>query len=91
MVEHNQNEKMFFVKIDKDLAFIKYDLSDPETMDIYKTYVPESLRGKGLAGQLAQAALDFALRENKKVIPSCSYVDSFMTKNTAYQNLRKSV
>ncbi|WP_062228303.1 GNAT family N-acetyltransferase [Aureimonas frigidaquae] len=38
------------------------------------TYVPESLRGQGIAEKLLDYAVDFARQKGKKVVPACSYV-----------------
>lgn len=38
------------------------------------TYVPDSMRGQGIAAQLTDALIETARREGWKVIPRCSYV-----------------
>ncbi|WP_017672693.1 GNAT family N-acetyltransferase [Blastomonas sp. AAP53] len=38
------------------------------------TYVPDSMRGQGIAAQLTDALIDAARSEGWKVIPRCSYV-----------------
>ena len=49
-----------------------------KTLDIYRTYVPNALRGKGLAAKLTAHALQFANEKGYEVIPSCSYVERYM-------------
>ncbi|EXF47210.1 acetyltransferase [Pseudomonas sp. BAY1663] len=34
-----------------------------QTLDMYRTFVPDALRGRGIAGVLAQHALEYAERE----------------------------
>ena len=38
------------------------------------TYVPDSMRGQGIAGKLVDALIDTARAKGWKVIPRCSYV-----------------
>jgi predicted GNAT family acetyltransferase len=54
---------------------------------MYHTEVPEELRGRGMAGQLAQAALDHASKESIKVKLTCSYLQHFVDKNDKYKHL----
>lgn len=51
------------------------------------TFVPEKLRGCGLAAQLARAALDEARQQGWKVIPRCGYVAKFIDRNPGYADL----
>lgn len=59
---------------------------DKETLDLYSTYTPPELRGKGLAEKVVLAAFDYAKEKNLIVIPSCWYVRRFLEKNTEYQD-----
>ncbi|MFD2236472.1 GNAT family N-acetyltransferase [Aureimonas populi] len=38
------------------------------------TYVPERLRGQGIAEKLVDHAVAYARSQNLKVVPACSYV-----------------
>jgi len=44
------------------------------TLDVYRTYVPEELRGRKIAEKLVEAAIDFARKEAYLLHPTCSYV-----------------
>ena len=68
------------------VAFISYT-RDEETVYIDSTVVPEHLRGRGLAGRLTRAALDEARNQGWTVVPRCSYVAAFITRNPEYANL----
>lgn len=57
----------------------RYSVSDG-VMDIYHTFTPSELRGKGLAGKVVRVALDYCKANNLKVKPTCSYVAHFMSK-----------
>lgn len=52
------------------------------------TYVHPSLRGKGLAGALIEAGMKFARSEGRKVVPQCSYVDTYLRRHPEYADMR---
>jgi predicted GNAT family acetyltransferase len=49
--------------------------------------VPYELEGRGLAGQVVQAALDYARANGLKVAPVCGYVRAYMRRHKATQDL----
>jgi hypothetical protein len=51
------------------------------------TEVPKALRGGGIAGKLAHAALEYARSNDLKVIPICPYVIAYLTRHPEYQKL----
>lgn len=69
------------------LAEVTFPSYDSETVIIDHTFVDDSLRGQGIAGKLLQEAAKYLEKENKKVIPTCSYASSWFTKNPEYQKL----
>jgi hypothetical protein len=86
-VKHDKENQIFVAVIDGREAYLRYLLAGDNTADFIKTYVPYELRGKGIAGKVVEAALIYA-RENKlKVIPSCSYVETFIERHTEYTDL----
>lgn len=56
-------------------------------MEITHTFVPPSLRGRGLAGQLVRAALDHARAQRLEVVPSCPYAADWIDGHPAYADL----
>lgn len=77
-IQHDLAEKQFYVTIDGSRAYLAYMDLGRKTLDIYRTFVPNALRGKGLAAKLTERALQFANEEGYQVIPSCSYVERYM-------------
>ncbi len=75
---HNKDEKKFFCIIDGFEAHMMYREIDDNTLDYYHTYVPNKLRGQKIAQKIVNEAVKFALSENKKIIPSCSYVQAYL-------------
>jgi len=52
------------------------------------TWVPPELRGHGVAGKLIREGLEYARREGKRVVPQCSYVETYLRRHPEYADLR---
>jgi hypothetical protein len=87
-IVHDTEKKMFFIEADGYRAYMKYRKISDTVLEYYTTFVPEELRGRGLAQKVVKTALDFARENNMKVNPACSFVDKFLQKNKEYQDLR---
>lgn len=73
----------------KMLAEIKYlTIKDGKVLDIIHTFVDDSLRGKGIAGELLHSVVNLATATNAKIIPTCSYAKSAFIKNSKYRVLQ---
>ncbi|MES2858650.1 MAG: GNAT family N-acetyltransferase [Pseudomonadota bacterium] len=73
--------------VDGTQGYVEYEEANG-VMTITHTIVPAAIGGRGIAGQLVQAALDHARGAGLKVVPSCSYADDWMRKHPEYQDLR---
>ena len=80
------NESRFETRLEGHLAEINYRL-EGQTMDLYRTFVPKELGGRGIAGELTQFALKAARERGFKVIPRCSYIANYIQKHSEFQNL----
>ena len=87
-VQHNSRQNRFEMEIDGATAYLEY-LDQGQRLVLTHTFVPPPLRGKGLAGKLTRAALDFAREKGKTVDPQCSYVAAFMEQHPEYAGLRQ--
>lgn len=85
-VKNDTSGNRFFLEIEGDEVYLMYDESK-NVIDLYSTYTPPQLRGKGLAAEVVKAALEYAKEKKLKVIPSCWYVRKFIDQNPEYQNL----
>lgn len=56
-------------------------------LDLVHTEVLPQFEGRGLAGRLAQFALEDAGRQGRKVIPSCSYIARYIERHSQFQEL----
>jgi len=67
-------------------AVVEYTLKD-NVIDLYRTFTPPELRGKGIAGKVVKYALEHAKENNLKVIPTCSYVKAYIERHENYKEL----
>ncbi len=66
---------------------MNYRKKSNHTLDYYETFVPEKHRGQKIASQLTMEALSYAKENKLKVIPSCSFVDSFVKENHKFDDI----
>ena len=67
-------------------AVISYRERD-DTIVIEHTYVPPALRGKGIAADITHYALLEARRLGWKIVPDCSYVETYIQRNSEFADL----
>ena len=80
-IQHDPSSRQFYVDLDGMRACLAYMDLGKKTLDIYRTFVPPQLRGRGVAAALTEEALAFAARGGYEVIPSCSYVEVYMARH----------
>jgi predicted GNAT family acetyltransferase len=83
-VQQNENERKFYADVEGQEAVVEY----AKMGDIYNlahTYVPEELRGKGIADKLVRGTLEEIQRQGARFLPSCPYVQAFVKKHPEYQ------
>jgi len=85
-VIHEKENERFVIYLEGNEVYVEYTMRNNE-IDLNHTYTNPALRGKGLAAHVVRAALEFAKENNIKVIPTCSYVQSFIEKNKEYKEL----
>lgn len=85
-VIHDIDNSSFVIKIDNAASYVSYSLNG-SIMELYTTYTPPQLRGKGLAEKVVRAALDYAKENQLKIVPTCSYVRVFLERHPEYKSL----
>uniref|UniRef100_A0A6B2LUZ9 N-acetyltransferase domain-containing protein n=1 Tax=Arcella intermedia TaxID=1963864 RepID=A0A6B2LUZ9_9EUKA len=87
-VQHDPSRRLFWITFEgQEKAVLEYRPLGPNHYDFYRTYVPPTQRGKGIADQLALAAFKEMEKQNAKINPSCSFIDTFFTKNPEWKHL----
>jgi hypothetical protein len=85
-IEHHQEKKEFFAFAQGEKCFISYQIQG-QVMDLQHTVVPEKLGGKGYAGELTIFVLEYARKQNYKILPTCPYVANYIKKHQEFSNL----
>lgn len=80
---HDIAAQCFQIEQDGKLAYLKYELyskigKSEQVIDFKSTFVPNELRGKGIAEQLVRAGLSWAKDQGYKIETSCWYVEKFL-------------
>ena len=83
---HNQSANRFETTIDGQTGYISYQDRDGKLVYDH-TIVPQQLGGQGVGSTLVKHALDYAREHDKKVVPQCSFVASYISKHPEYQDL----
>lgn len=77
-VEHQSGESRFVVKTDNQESLLEYELMPRNGINFTFTFVPDALRGHGIAEKLVRAGLAWARQEGFEVQASCWYVRRFL-------------
>ena len=76
-INHLVEEHRFVINIDQEQAELTYDINDDQ-VNFTRTFVPNELRGQGLAEKLVRYGLSWAKSANLEVEASCWYVQKFL-------------
>jgi uncharacterized protein len=85
-ISNNSGQYRFEASLAGHLAFLDYQLTPP-TLTLLHTEVPREMRGQGMAGKLAQAALEYARREGLRVKTLCPFAAGYIRKHPEYADL----
>jgi predicted GNAT family acetyltransferase len=90
-IQHEEKETRgkFFVTVEGEQAGeLAYRKTAPDKINIYHTEVDESLRGKGVGGDLVKAAVDMARKEGLKIVATCPFAKKVMEHTPEYADVR---
>lgn len=82
-----EKERVFLEEEGKVVAEINWAFLEEKVIDVNRTFVDESQRGKGLAEKLVLAVIEIAKKEELKIVPSCSYVENYFKKHEELASL----
>ncbi len=87
-IEHNPEKERFYAIVEGKTCHLDYEtLPDGKTLDFQHTYTPPELRGRQIMYAITKFALEYAIENNLKVIPSCPYVSDFIDNNPEYKKV----
>ncbi|PKO06313.1 MAG: GNAT family N-acetyltransferase [Chloroflexi bacterium HGW-Chloroflexi-3] len=89
MVTIKEAEQQFYVgdSPDDPAAQIEYEV-DQGILTIFSTDVSASLQGQGIGQQLVACAVDFARKNQLKIIPVCPYAKKQFEKHPEYSDVK---
>ncbi len=76
-VKNDEKANKFYADVDGREAVIEYEKTGG-VYNLLHTFVPEELRGHGVAEQLVGGALEEIKRQGAKFLPSCPYIQSYL-------------
>ncbi len=77
-IEHDRAGQRFVARLPEGAAFLAYQSLDGGTLDLYSVQVPAAASGRGIAALLVAEAMGHARAEGYRIIPSCSYVATWI-------------
>jgi hypothetical protein len=77
-------ENALIIKLDSKASASLVFHVEGKRFYIDSTYTPEAYRGRGIGGQLMQAAMDYAKSRDLKIVPVCSFSVEYFKKHTEY-------
>ena len=85
--EYNHKGSFFVEENGKLQAELTYTLSYPAILIIVHTEVSISLKGKNVGKQLVAAGVDFARKNQIKILPLCSFARSVFDRVKEYADV----
>jgi hypothetical protein len=85
-VRDNKARSRFEMDVEGTVAFANYRLA-PSTVIITHTETPIALRGRGVASELVQGALQLIRGEGLKVVAGCGFVVDYLNKHPEYSDM----
>lgn len=82
-----EDDRIYAEEKGKLLAEITFPEISSGIVEIDHTFVDDSLRGQGIAGNLMEMAVSVIKMADKKIKPTCSYAVSWLKKHKEYDYL----
>jgi predicted GNAT family acetyltransferase len=77
-IEHQPSRQRFVCEVDGDTSVLEYVMLTDRRIDFRRTFVPESLRGRGIAERLVRTGLAWAREQGYLIEASCWYARRFL-------------
>ncbi len=85
-VRDNKAQSRYELDLEGAVAFANYRLA-PRAVIITHTETPRALRGRGIASELVQGALQLIRADRLKVVAGCGFVVDYLRKHPEYADL----
>lgn len=85
--QRNPTKGQFEIEREGETARLAYEIDNEGWISLLHTFVPPTLRGRGIANELARMSLEYAKEHRLKVDVVCPIVFHFTTKHPEYKSL----
>jgi hypothetical protein len=88
-MEIKEQKNAFYIgdSIGSAIAVITFQPKGEDAIVIDHTFVKEEYRKQGIAHSLVMKVADYARRENKKIVPQCSYAREMLTRDDRFEDV----
>lgn len=87
---NNVEKNQFEYHLKDGFAFGKYIIKD-NVLILRHVFVPENMRGQGIAGKMMEEIMEFISSRNKsnglKIQPFCAYARSWLENNSQFNDI----
>jgi predicted GNAT family acetyltransferase len=87
-VRDNTALSRFELDVEGTVAFANYRRA-PGTIIITHTETPRALRGRGIASELVQGALELIRADGSKVVAGCGFVMDYLRRHPEFSDLMR--
>ncbi len=90
-IKQNDSDKKgeFFHEVEgKKLGLMTYSHAGEDKIIIDHTEVDASLKGQGVGYKLVEAAVNYARKNNLKIMPLCPFANAVFKKRSEYNDVR---
>ena len=77
-VTHQPDQQRFVSVLERQESVLEYRLLPDHGIDFTHTFVPESLRGQGIAEKLVRTGIGWAREQGFEMTASCWYVSRIL-------------
>jgi len=86
-IRHDYTRKCFIAVMNGMESKITYRERPDGTLEYDHTFVPNVLRGQGIAAEITCFALDWARENRKKIHATCPYIVAFLEERRDYEDI----
>jgi predicted GNAT family acetyltransferase len=86
-VQDNAAAHRYEITVGEAVAFINYRDMQTGVRALVHTEVPPELNGQGVGSRLVKGALEDNRSHGRRIMPSCSFVRSYIERHPEYQDL----
>lgn len=86
-IRNDTEQSRYELRVDDAVAGVVEYSDKGDYVELTHTEIDPSHEGEGLGSQLARAVLDSLRNENRAVIPSCPFINSYLKRHPEYADL----